>query len=1273
MSFISKLSIQTTLVSMYAFGFIERQADGEQIIKRLRVQRIQEVRKQESVLVRQRCLTYREVIEEKKGLRRNALRLQKLKELQAAHDQLAKKWRKSLVDTGEAHRGAETIVYEAQEEVKVKEQEQKVMRAHLQQRTHEALQVVVRQAKTANATLNRQKEHRRAVLELQASNREDAHKAHEARLARIEAAEKKSKQLAASGGPIIIKQPPAGQSASSVRMQQTAPVAVQAQVMKHGATRADISVVKNEAVKESVVCYKRLFDMVIKDMQNRAKAKTRARVAVKTSASAKNHDELELEFNILHTVDRSGSRLQRVKSTSGVQPNEESPAIAQSFENIFLARQKAEMDALETVSNDSESVAETETSENVSDNRSEGADKKVGFAGSDSPSTNSAKITKDVSPTFGLEKAATKKVNPRGPSPPKVSFRSATNKPVLARPRKALVSSIPSAIISRPVAGASSGEFAPTIMKESLEIAKTSAVSEQFASRGLTFSKHTAIPEWGAAATPGWGVDAEDDTSVQFEITSEYATDEFSVGSGSKLSVSYAGSYAGGDLDKQSVDSLALDGDALQRQYIGGSITRAEMVEEVEITRRTLTAEPMHGFSRLSLDDALGELDVSFSSDDAHIPGMVSSKGRKANLSWVSETSDDRLERSASMESAGESSASTHTARHDGVDLADEDQDLQNSSGIQSSTESLGSSAYRTKPDGGDGFVDFGTYAGDGDEEDEAISVDYYSQLFAQQDDAAQRYAGEWNQRFGLESHSEASVSSSSSSMSSYSISHTHSSKSSLAEPTPVERVGRGSDENEEEDVQGPRSVKEVGAEEELLTVRLESAAGNVSTSASVSFESLFVEEDDEGEDEDESVGSSDEDSEADGLDYSEDEDVLFDEGSELEERDFDSEQLPYFGAKEEDPAANDMYAVGLSQVLTESAEPAHDFDADSTGEGLTLSDFVNKYANSPAGEALDRSRERTPAKSPEKAPLPSIRSSSDIKRESDESVYQRYQQRSKFMSSESLRSAHAARSVAGSSHHSQSLRELLGIGDSNDLVNIRKYTRGTSDSSGSDSGQDEVQQAPVAVGFGGRPRGIARSGISEISGDDLSDDDDEDVGRDLVKEIDEMKARLMNIMHVSGALSVSMAGGGSSMLRESKDSHDLSLSQHPLDERGFISGGSTSSGDSSLSHHPLEVGSEIFSKTSDNDEVFTKLDGLLGRALASSTTSSTMEGLVEQYLQSMSLSPHHLISRSIADDTLSGGNLSSLQTDGSMDAVSRDASRSMSNSSTRKSDDDDV
>ena len=1203
---------------MYAFGFIERKANGEELVKKLRLQRMQEVREQDRQLIAQRCSSYRDVIDDKKRAKRNALRSQKLASMRSQHDSLAKKWRKSLVDTGEAQRASKAAALEYQRhEVQEKE---KQLRVHTLNtvRVKAATHVVHTVQEKRQATVQAKVQRRQLVSELQSSNREDARNAQEARLARIHAANATAVSAAAATGPRVILQAAAGQSSSSIRMQQSGPQAVSAAVLRHGDTCADITVVQNTAPAEEEMSYRKIFTMVVQEMKNRTRAKARARVAVRTTAMTKSQDNLDTELALLHTLDRSGKRISRIKTSSAVPANEEAPAVTQAFENAFLARQKVEQEAYDMVTNDTDSVASATTSSSAdfSDAPAAGAAKKgVGFS-EEADVQHSSGLAKAAHDTQHAGSAAgAGKPKKRVPDAPKVSFRSATNKNVQQRQRQRqpAQSSIPQQIHmptrtydDKPLAD--SAAVAAGTTGRSLEIGVTTAVSTaNDAEAGyLTFATQAPPPLWSAAASAGWGAAADDDdhSSVLFENCSDVsASVDFSISSDSKLHFAEEESSA----------------------------AKAE-AEDVEITRRAMA--PVPTFSRPTHQHhpnvlsahydggaitGLSELVVSFSSEEDHSSMRTcrSKGGTAAYAPWEDggSASDEEEDFDGSLDSDA-----TSSARHDAAGLLEQEQEQDSvHSGVLSSTQSMDSAGYAAE------FVaaaDVNAFA----EAEAGDEYEYYSDLATRPEpvDMCADDADTWNELFGSSAAFSVSSGHSLSASSSSSASGSEQEQSSVGsaaddsveeEEQEEQALGLGSDRDSSdnsvqsdadtaslpEDVEVAEEVSVDATEQELeqslsVSVRVQgAAAAGFGPADSVSFESLFVE--------DEEDCSSDEEEEA---------------------RDSSVLRMP-------------RLASSSSGAAPGSPE-------------FTLDAFINKYADVSVSTATEEAVAVSPSRgglhNPLRAPevsLSLVQSDSALTRQYAEGTYELYRHRSRVVSSDDLRTSHqsAAASVGSGGLHSQSLRDLLGLDGSGILgINTDKaYRRGSFDYSS--SGESSGSEATVP-----RRGTTARAVYDDCAdiADELSDEDS--VSADLVREIDDMKQRLFTAMHMQAA---AHSGDGASA---SAAVPDDSLSQHTLSSSainaaaavGSSSGNSTESGASALSHHTLQLAeaeadmdmdgmSESRSKMSDNtNAVFHKLDVALGRALASSMEAGNNAGIAWDGDDS-----------SEYDTTLSGGNLSSM------------------------------
>ena len=341
----------------HTFGQVEMREKGEQLFKLLRLKRLHEVREQERRLAVEKCQHYRDKIDTHKKAKQDVAREDKKKLLGQTHDDLVCSWQLSLVGNGNAQRSAkenwvETVTRINDRSTKAADK----MACSLLRQKH-ALQQV-ESARLEKELVEVERARRISIRREQiASDREDAKAASEARRAREEAAEHQA-QLAAlhsADQPGVANQSVTGQDPK-------APVVVQARIMKHGSTKADVAVISNKAHVEENAVVKRLFKRCIDELRNKNKALARARVARKSTTVVQNLEFLEAELGLLLAYDRSPQRLYRVKNASTVPPpHAEAPVVVQSFEKAFLSDHLEKENLSETISVDS--YVETDDSE----------------------------------------------------------------------------------------------------------------------------------------------------------------------------------------------------------------------------------------------------------------------------------------------------------------------------------------------------------------------------------------------------------------------------------------------------------------------------------------------------------------------------------------------------------------------------------------------------------------------------------------------------------------------------------------------------------------------------------------------------------------------------------------------------------------------------------------------------------------------------------------------------------------------------------------------
>lgn len=300
---------------------------GEQIFKQMRLKRLQEVREQEKRISMEKCQQYRGRMKEHKRGKREAAKDGKRRTLLQAHDDLVCSWQQSVVDNGSAQRDAKENWVKTVTRINDSSSQAAEKVSASLQRQRQALEYI--EASRLDKERTDGERARRMLIrrELIASDREDAKAACEARKAKDEAAERQAVLVLQSRGVQMLDQPDAADKGS----------VVQARVMKHGATKADVSIISNKASVEENVVVKRLFKRCIDELRNKNMALARARVARKSTAVVQSVEFLETELGLLLAYDRSPQRTYRIKNVSSVPSNEEGPAIVQSFEKVFLA------------------------------------------------------------------------------------------------------------------------------------------------------------------------------------------------------------------------------------------------------------------------------------------------------------------------------------------------------------------------------------------------------------------------------------------------------------------------------------------------------------------------------------------------------------------------------------------------------------------------------------------------------------------------------------------------------------------------------------------------------------------------------------------------------------------------------------------------------------------------------------------------------------------------------------------------------------------------
>ena len=176
----------------YSFhGGVESDRYADEIIRKQRIQRLQEVRKYGSKLSRDRCKLYNEKLSQRMKMKGEILRDARVAELESEYNRVLHQYKKALVDNGQAHRAAAENAVITIHKLEEKEQEQEVKKQAIVERGQEALVKRKKQIKVIvqkKATLLKNRE---AVVQRSRSDREHAKATAESRIAKAKAEQKR--------------------------------------------------------------------------------------------------------------------------------------------------------------------------------------------------------------------------------------------------------------------------------------------------------------------------------------------------------------------------------------------------------------------------------------------------------------------------------------------------------------------------------------------------------------------------------------------------------------------------------------------------------------------------------------------------------------------------------------------------------------------------------------------------------------------------------------------------------------------------------------------------------------------------------------------------------------------------------------------------------------------------------------------------------------------------------------------------------------------------
>lgn len=319
------------------YGAIECQEQLESLSKKLRIQRLKEVREQERLIASRACMAYRDCINSRKESKANIIKESKVYGMQREQANLTRQWQSTLTAVGAAHRNAREITEVRNKKADASKQLQHKRRADELQRSKSAIKTIQENIQRVKQSSNRLLELQQIRDQYQQSDREDAHAHGESFKARRKLIESHSYVPEEPHGSLSVR----NQSRvlqSAVSIERRFPIKVNATIIRHGLPHRDSTIIMNDAATEESIARRKTWAAVMTELLSRRKTIVRAREATNTVVRNKTVEFLETELKLLELADKQGSRQSRLCNVLGVAPDEEEPTVQRSFEKVFLSR-----------------------------------------------------------------------------------------------------------------------------------------------------------------------------------------------------------------------------------------------------------------------------------------------------------------------------------------------------------------------------------------------------------------------------------------------------------------------------------------------------------------------------------------------------------------------------------------------------------------------------------------------------------------------------------------------------------------------------------------------------------------------------------------------------------------------------------------------------------------------------------------------------------------------------------------------------------------------
>lgn len=296
-------------------GVLEAGQRHAEDLKKIRIDRLRQVRRQEKEIASGHSFWYKETICNRKRAREEILREKMTRDERNFHQNLALQWQQSLVDTGHAHRTA--MEQTRNRSMMSSYKRMATARKHLSvvQRGKDALGVVRNMHDASNKTTTNMIDRRlNTIRETGVSDREDARAAAEAKAANIVARSLMAQNTSMASDGTARRSVLQG----AVKVQDRGKIQLkkQALVIHHdnrppfvvgspgGSENLDSLSIVNEVRLAERDAMKKRFGLVLREMIHRKLSTARASLAKKSFRGAK-QDSLESDLALLSSVDNA--------------------------------------------------------------------------------------------------------------------------------------------------------------------------------------------------------------------------------------------------------------------------------------------------------------------------------------------------------------------------------------------------------------------------------------------------------------------------------------------------------------------------------------------------------------------------------------------------------------------------------------------------------------------------------------------------------------------------------------------------------------------------------------------------------------------------------------------------------------------------------------------------------------------------------------------------------------------------------------------------------